>query len=83
MIAILGAQADTETVIEPEPSLLLLFHWYFKPLTSPQTFHTFVIHQPARISQQSCDPTIAIPTILAFQLNHVRHQAFLVSASTW
>jgi hypothetical protein len=58
-----------------------LFHWYFKPLTSPQTFHTFVIHLPASISQQGCDPTITISTVLARQLDHVRDQAFFVSTS--
>jgi hypothetical protein len=36
---------------------------------------------PARISQQRCNPTIAISTILPGQLDHVGHQAFFISAS--
>jgi hypothetical protein len=58
-----------------------LFHWYFKPLTPPQAFHTFVIHLPTCTSQQSRNPAIAISTVLARQLNHIRDQVFFVSTS--
>ena len=83
MIAILGAQPDARPIIEPEPPFLRLFHGHFKPLTPPQTFHTFVIHLPACVSQQGCNPTIAISAVLARQLNHVRNQAFFVSTPVW
>ena len=71
------------TIIEPEPPLLWLFHWHFKPLASPQAFHTFVIHLPACISQQSSNSAVAISTVLACQLNHIRDQAFFVCPSAW
>ena len=83
MIAILGAQPDARPIIEPEPPFLRLFHGHFKPLTPPQTFHTFVIHLPACVSQQGCNPTVAISTVLACQLNHIRDQAFFVSTPMW
>jgi hypothetical protein len=69
--------------MQPEPAFLRLFHWHFKPLTSPKPFDTFVIYLPTSISQQGCDPTVAISTVLARQLDHVLYQTFFVSASTW
>ncbi len=59
MIAIFRAQLDTRPIVQPEPPLLRLFQRYFKPLTSPQPFDTFVIHLRACISQQSDNPTVA------------------------
>jgi hypothetical protein len=56
-----------------------LFHRHFKPLAPPEAFNSLVIHLPARISQQGCDPTLAIAAILMCQLNHVCDQAFFVS----
>ncbi len=44
MVAILRAQPDARPIVQPEPPFLWLFHWHFKPLTPPQTFHTLVIH---------------------------------------
>ena len=81
MVAILRTQPDTGSVIEPKPSLLRLLHWHFKPLTSPQTFDTFVIHLPASVSQQGRGPAIAISTVLPCQLDHVRDQAIFVSTT--
>jgi hypothetical protein len=60
-----------------------LFHWHFKPLTSPKPFDTFVVHLPACVSQQGRNSTVSISTKLARQLDHVLDQAFFVSASTW
>ena len=81
MIAILGAQPDARSIVQPDPSLLWLFHWHFKPLTSPQALDTLVIHLPARVSQQSCYATIAISAVLACQFDHVRDQPFFVNAA--
>ena len=50
MILIFRAQPDARSVIHPDPPFLGLFHWHFKPLAPPQTFDTFVIHLPTRVS---------------------------------
>ncbi len=83
MVAILGLQTDARSIVQPEPPLLRLFHWHFEPLTPPQTFDTFVIYLPARVSQKGGNPTVAISTVLPCQLNHVRNQTLLVSPPLW
>jgi hypothetical protein len=51
--------------------------------TPPQTFNALVINLPAGISQQSCDPTIPISTILSDQFDHVCHKAVFIRAAPW
>jgi hypothetical protein len=58
-----------------------LFHWHFKPLTSPKSFDTFVIYLPACISQQGGNPAIAISTVLACQLDHISDQTVFVGTA--
>jgi hypothetical protein len=60
-----------------------LFHWHFKPLTSPEAFDTLVINLPTRVSQQGGNPTIAISAVLACEFDYVRNQAFFVSTPLW
>jgi hypothetical protein len=72
-------QSNVSRGVNPESPLLWLFHWYFKPLTGPQTFNTFVIHLQASVYQQDSKSAIAISAILTCQLNHVSDQAFLLS----
>ena len=50
MILIFRTQSDARSVIHPDPPFLWLFRWHFKPLAPPQTFDTFVIHLPTRVS---------------------------------
>ncbi|AHD03247.1 hypothetical protein METH_17470 [Leisingera methylohalidivorans DSM 14336] len=83
MVAIPGLQTDARSIVQPEPPLLWLFHWHFKPLTPPQAFHAFVIHLPSCISQQGGNPAVAISTVLPCQLNHIRDQTLLVSPPSW
>ncbi len=52
-----------------------LLHGHFQPLTSPQALNALVINLPAGISQQCCDPTVSVSTILSHQVDHVRHKA--------
>jgi len=78
-----ASHGDVPRGVQPQSPFLRLFHWHFKPLTSPQAFDTLVIHLPACISQQGSNPSIAISAVLAGQLNHVRDQALLVSTSLW
>ncbi len=79
MVAVLRPQPDAGSVIQPEPPFPRLLRWHFQPLPSPQPFHALVVHMPASISQQGCDPTVAVATILARKLDHVRYQALFVS----
>jgi hypothetical protein len=83
VVPILRLQTNARTVVQPEPSFLRLFHWYFEPLMSPQAFDTLVVDLPSGVSEQSCDPTVAVTTILARQFDHVGHQAVFISAANW
>ena len=81
MILIFRTQPDARSVIHLDPPFLWLFHWHFKPLAPPQTFDTFVIHLPTRVSWQGRDSAIAISTVLAGQLDHVCDQAFFIGTA--
>ncbi len=43
--------------------------------------NAFVIHLPACVTKQRCNPTVAISAILARQLDHIRDQAVFVSTA--
>lgn len=83
VIAVLWMQPDTWSIVQPEPSLLGSFHWHFEPLAFPQTLDTFVIRLRADVSQQGCNPAIAISAVLACQFDHVRDHALLVGTPLW
>ena len=78
MVTVCRPQSYAGAVIQPEPSLLWLFHRHFQPLTSPQALNALVIDQPTGVSQQSGDATISIPAKLPRQLDHIRHQPVFV-----
>ncbi|PUB14862.1 hypothetical protein DFP92_10585 [Yoonia sediminilitoris] len=65
----------------PEPSLLRLLHWHFKPLSPPDPFNTLIVDQPACFPQQRRNPTIAIATKVAVQLDHVGDQSILITST--
>jgi hypothetical protein len=54
-----------------------------QPLTPPDPLHPLVVDPPARIPQQSCNLAVAIPTILARQLDDIGGQLPLVVAASW
>lgn len=83
VIAMLRPKPYTRSVIQPEPPFLWLFHWHFKPFTTPQAFHAFVVHLPPCVPQEGRNPAIAISAVLACQLDHVRNQTLLVSPPLW
>ena len=74
----LSPQPDTGFVVEPQTSSLWLLCWYLQPLETPQALDPFVVDLPAGISQQGCDPAIAIAAVLARQLDHVGNEPRLV-----
>jgi len=71
MIASLGSQANTRSVIQPKSAFLRLFYRNLQPLTSPQAFNTLVIDHPPRTSKQGRDPAIAVTSVLPGQFDHV------------
>ncbi|SDX40390.1 hypothetical protein SAMN04488001_3115 [Litoreibacter albidus] len=81
MIAVFRSQSNARLIIQPKPPLLWLFHWYFQPLPSLQSFDALVIHMPASISPQCSDPTIAVAAILPGQFDHIGHQSFFTGTT--
>ena len=74
----LGTQADAGAVVQPEPTPLRLFAGHLQPLASPQALDPLVVDLPAGVPQQGRNPPIAVTTVPAGQLDHVRDQAVLV-----
>ena len=88
MVAVLRTQPDIGSTFQPEPPLLLLFHWYFKPLTPPQTLHTFVIHLPDSVStgQQLGDNHIGRTDVAARSCQRsgvLLQHGFAATAAMW
>ncbi len=82
MVAVLRPQPDARSVVQPEPALLRLFCRYFQPLSPPQSLDTLVVDLPACVPQQCRNPALAVATVLAGQLDHVRNQVGLVSPTS-
>ncbi len=64
--------------VQPEPPLLWRLLRNRQLLSSPQTFNPTIADRPACVSQQSCDPPIAIATKLPGPFNHVGNQPILI-----
>jgi len=81
VIAVLGPEPDAGSVIEPETAALRLPGRDLQPLASPDPLDPLVVDQPAGPAQQFGDLAIAIPAILAGQINEVgRQPLFIVTA---
>ena len=78
VISIRRTQPHTRSVIEPQSSSFRLFLRHFQAVSSPKSFDTFVIHFPTSSSQSFGHPTIAVPTVLLCQPNHLPYQTWLV-----
>jgi hypothetical protein len=64
MVAVLGAQTDTGTIIEPQSATFGLLVWDFETLLEPDAHHPGVTHLPTLFEQKSVYPAIAIATVL-------------------
>ena len=64
VIAMLGTEPHTGTIIEPEPPAFRLTLRYLQTLLPPKTFYPFVINLPAVIVQQRDNTPVSVPTIL-------------------
>ena len=81
MIAVLGPEADAGAVVQPQAATLRLSGRNLQPLASPDPLDPLVVDQPASPAQQFGDLAIAIPAILAGQINEVgRQPLFIVTA---
>ena len=78
MVRSLWSQPDAGTVVQPQPSTLRLLLRNLQPFTSPDTLYTLVIHMPTAIPEQSCDPAVAVPTVLRCKVDDVPAQELFV-----
>ena len=67
VIATLRPQPDTRAVIEPKTASWLVFLGNLQPLTAPDALHPVRAGIPSSISNQRCDPAVAIAAILGGQ----------------
>jgi hypothetical protein len=78
MIPILGPEADTGTVIQPEPGPFGLFVEYFEPLPAPDPLHTLMVHMPTLVFEKGRDPPISIAAIFSGEIKDEPCQSLLV-----
>jgi hypothetical protein len=83
MVLMLWPQAKARAVRQPQTAAFGLLVGDLQPLTPPDPFHPLIVDPPARIPQQSCNLAVAIPAILARQLDDVGSQPPLVVAASW
>jgi hypothetical protein len=83
VVFVLRPQAEAGAIRQPQTAAFGLLLGDLQPLTPPDPLHPLVIDAPARIPQQSCYLAVAIPAILARQLDDVGGQPLLVVAALW
>jgi hypothetical protein len=79
----LWPEPDERDIPQPEPASLRLFHQYSEPFTSPNAFHSFVVHLPPEFPQQSSDPSVPIPTEPGCKVDDVARQGFFIVSGSW
>ena len=78
MVGTFRSKPDTRSVVQPEPSFLLLFLWDFQPFTSPDALNPLVVHMPARVVQQTCHHPISVASVLIGQFDDIIGQTLLI-----
>ena len=81
MVRPLRTKPDARAVRQPQPAPFRLLHWNLQPLAPPDAGHPRHAHVPARLVQQSRDPTIAVAAIGACQRDDIGGQPGLVGSS--
>ena len=81
VIAMLGPQADTRAVRQPQTTAFGLLLGDLQPLTPPDPLDPLVVHKPASVAQQSRYLSIAIAAVLSGKLDDVGRQPLLVIAA--
>ena len=74
VMAMARPKPDTRSVVEPQSSVFWQFHWNFEALAPPNAMHALVVHAPSKASQHRRDASIAVPSVLCRQSNHVARQ---------
>jgi hypothetical protein len=71
VVLVLRPQTQARTIRQPQTTPFGLLVGDLQPLTPPDPLDPLVIDAPARIPQQSRDLAVAIPAILARQLDDI------------
>ena len=83
VIAVFRTQSNTRAVCQPQTPAFRLFVRNLQPLAPPDPFDTFVIDEPARVSQQRGNLAIAVAAILAGKLNNIGAQTLFAVSPRW
>jgi len=78
MVSMSGPQPYTGAVSQPKPAPLGLLLGHLEPFLAPDALYTLVIHPPALTPQKGRDPTVAITTILAGQLDNLAPKCLFI-----
>jgi hypothetical protein len=79
VVRVLGSQAETGPVREPEPAALGLPVWDLQSFAPPDPLHPLVVHDPARgRAQQLGDLAVAVAAVPPGELDDVGGEPFLV-----
>lgn len=78
MVGPLRARTDAGSVIEPEPRPLRLLPRNLQPLPPPDPFEPRHVHNPASVTQQGRDPSVAVANILRGTSDDVRSQRLFI-----
>jgi len=76
-------EPDERTITQPEPTSLRLFHRYLEPFTSPDAFHSLMVHLPSDLSQKSGDPPVPVPAEPGCQSDDIGLQGFFIVSDCW
>jgi len=77
VVGILCPTTHARPVVEPQRATLRLSLRYLQPLPAPDPLHPLMVHSEAFISQQSRNPSITVPPVLARQLRDPPGQPLL------
>jgi hypothetical protein len=83
VVLVLRPQTEAGAIRQPYTAPFGLLLGNLQPLTPPDPLDPLVIDEPARMPQQSGNLAVAIPAILACQLDDVGGQPLLVVAALW
>src|SRR5262245_26303673 len=74
VVLVLRGPAHTAVGAAAQPPLFPLLSRHFQPLLPPQPVDPLAVDAPALPPQQRPDPPVAVARVLAYQLQHPRHQ---------
>lgn len=72
------SQADTGSIIQPQPGAFGLFCRHFQPFFAPDPLYSLMVHSPSIVPEHCRDPAVSIATIAACQLDDLFGEHHLV-----